>query len=293
MARWASRARRDRGLSTDRTTKRLQPCTSQLCAFQEYGNVNRPNFMGGGAQIMLRKGTSNRAAALSFAAYFSTHVDVRSPGSNNPFRSSHYDPVEYTKSRPVAWDYDDAKLYTAALYDTLNRDTTATLPATKNADIIATLLASAAEEYIRLAQYENYTTNATEILARTQTDILQQGEANACGVDVVDRNIRIHLDLPLRSVAGKSSNTATTSLAIIVPLVVLSAAVAVAYVKLRPHWAARRGPEGRGQAVRHHVCGVEVRDRSMGALPNFHAQDRRGVLRGHPQVLRGEWGATK
>ena len=227
----------------DRTTKRLQPCTSQLCAFQEYGNVNRPNFMGGGAQIMLRKGTPNRAAALSFAAYFSTHVDVRSPGSNNPFRSSHYDPVEYTKSRPVAWDYDDAKLYTTALYDTLNRDTTATLPATKNADIIATLLASAAEEYIRLAQYENYTTNATEILARTQTDILQEGEANACGVDVVDRNIRIHLELPLRSVAGKSSNTATTSLAIIVPLVILSAAVAVAYVKLRPHWAARRAPK--------------------------------------------------
>ena len=227
----------------DRTQRRLVTCDIQTCPYQEYGNVNRNHFMTGGAQIMVRKGTPNRAAAISFAAYFSTHVDVRSPGSCNPFRATHYDPADYVRATPVAWDADDAKLYTASLYDTMVKETTATLPETPNVDIIATLLSSAIEEYIRLDQYANYTTSAADCLARAKAAIKYQSAQMGWTSDVIDRDMRTHLGLPQRATSGGSSNAAGISLAIIIPLAVVIATVAIVYVKVLPYWAMRNAPK--------------------------------------------------
>lgn len=204
-----------------RASKSMVSCNSNLCYYQESGGINRPHFAFPGIQLVVRKNTPNLEMALSFAAFASVKLDVRSPGALNPFRASQFDPAWFTRSTPVPWDLEDATEYTTALRNTLMKETTLSVPSIHNEQIIAASVRKALWKYLHIGDYNSNNEALSVILASLENDIVTQTIANGKSMGDIEEAFRIDMRLPALKPASSTNGALIAALVSSLGVVVL------------------------------------------------------------------------
>ena len=180
----------------DRPTQSLVPCDPQRCAYMNARSINRPAMNMGAVIVIVNKKSRNFKAAMHYAAFLSTNVDVRKSGALNPFRASHWDPIPYTQLTPIPWMEVEAKMYTTALYESMTSPEAIMVPRLPSANEMNNAVEMHLKMWVRMDPYQNLTTGLPAILSSMEARIDADSAAKGFSRRFVEQALRREVGLP-------------------------------------------------------------------------------------------------